>query len=34
VVMEKGAATCRPQELASALVTAPAPVRLSRPEFA
>jgi D-glycero-beta-D-manno-heptose-7-phosphate kinase len=34
VVMEKGAATCRPQELAAALVSAPAAVRLSRPEFA
>jgi bifunctional ADP-heptose synthase (sugar kinase/adenylyltransferase) len=34
VVMEKGAATCRPQELASALVSAPGVVRLSRPEFA
>lgn len=34
VVMEKGAATCRVPELASALVSAPAPVRLSRPEFA
>ena len=34
VVMEKGAAACRPQELASALVAAPAAVRLSRPEFA
>lgn len=34
VVMERGAATCRPQELATALVNAPAAVRLSRPEFA
>lgn len=34
VVMEKGAATCRPQDLASALVSAPGVVRLSRPEFA
>ncbi|MDZ4772126.1 MAG: PfkB family carbohydrate kinase [Planctomycetota bacterium] len=34
VVMEKGAATCRPQELAAALVGAPSVVRLSRPNFA
>jgi rfaE bifunctional protein kinase chain/domain len=34
VVMEKGAAVCRPQELAAALVSAPGVVRLSRPEFA
>jgi D-glycero-beta-D-manno-heptose-7-phosphate kinase len=33
VVMEKGAAVCRPQELASALVSAPAAVRLARAEF-
>lgn len=34
VVMEKGAATCRVQELAAALVSAPAAVRLSRAGFA